>query len=92
MSHLLDPVHQLEMRLGFMQGILEVGLLCNLNKKQLEEIQEMLLGELAYIDNIMYEIYEETGERDVAFAVWESSMEGLRRWLSLIMGIKIKYV
>ena len=92
MSHLLPPVHQLQMRLEFMQGILEVALLCNFTKEQLEEIQSILLEELAYIDNLMYEVYEQTGERGVAAAVWEASMEQLRRWLSLITGIKIKYI
>lgn len=92
MSHLLPPVHQLQMRLEFMQGILEVGLLCNFTKEQLEEIQGILLEELAYIDNLMYEVYEQTNERAMAFAVWDASMERLRRWLSLITGIKIKYI
>lgn len=92
MSHLLPPVHQLAMRLEFMQGILEVGLMCNFTKEKLEEIQDILLEELAYIDNLMYEVYEQTGEREIAFAVWNASMEQLRRWLSLITGIKIKYV
>lgn len=92
MSHLLPPVHQLQMRLEFMQGILEVGLLCNFTKEKLEELQSILLEELAYIDNLMYEVYEKTGDRAVAAAVWEASMERLRRWMSLITGIKIKYI
>jgi hypothetical protein len=90
--HLLSPVHQLEMRLEFLQGILEIGLLCNFDKKKLEEIQEIVLEELSYIDNLMYDVYEQTGESVIAFAVWNSSMEQLRRWLSLVTGIKIKYV
>ncbi len=92
MSHLLPPVHQLQMRLEFMQGILEVGLLCNFTKEQLEEIQDILLEELAYIDNLMYEVYEQTGERAIAFSVWDACMENLRRWLTLITGVKIKYI
>lgn len=80
------------MRLEFMQGILEVGLLCNFTKEKLEELQSILLEELAYIDNLMYEVYEQTGDRAVATAVWEASMENLRRWMSLITGIKIKYI
>ena len=83
MSHLLPPVHQLQMRLEFMQGVLEVGLLCNFSKEKLEEIQDILLEELAYVDNLMYEVYEQTGEREVAFAVGNASMEKSSRWLSL---------
>lgn len=92
MVNLLPPVHQLRMRLEFMQGVLEIGLLCNFTKDQLEEIQEILLEELSYIDNLMYEVYEQTKEREIAFAVWNASMERLRRWLSLITGVKIKYI
>lgn len=92
MVHLLPPVHQLQMRQEFMQGILEIGLLCNFTKEQLEEVQDILLEELPYIDNLMYEVYERTGDRDIAVAVWNASMEKLRRWLSLITGVKIKYI
>jgi len=90
-SNLLDPVHQLEMRLEFIQGVLEIAFLCNFDKEKLEEIQKILLIELSRVDNLMYEVYEQTGRRDVAAAVWEAGMEGVRRWLSLITGIKIKY-
>ena len=91
MGHLLDPVYQLEMRLEFIHGVLEVGFLCNFNKKRLEEIQEILLEELSFVDNHMYEVFEQTGDREIAVDVWEEGMEGIRRWLSLITGIKIKY-
>jgi hypothetical protein len=80
------------MRLEFLQGILEIGLLCNFTKEKLEEIQDLLLEELARIDNLMLDIYEKTEDRTLAFAVWTSCMERLRWWLSLITGIKIKYV
>lgn len=92
MANLLNPVHQLTMRLEFLQGVLEIAMLCNYTKKQLEELQESLLEELVSIDNLMFRIYEKTGNRDLAFSAWEASMETLRRWLSLITGIKIKYV
>jgi hypothetical protein len=80
------------MRLDFLLGVLEIGVLCNFNKKKLEEIQEILLKELSYVDNLMYEVYEQTGRRDVAFCAWDARMEGIRRWLSLITEVKIKYV
>jgi hypothetical protein len=80
------------MRLEFIQGVLEIGALCNFTQEQLDEIQGLLLEELAHIDNLMYDVYLQTGQRDVAFAVSEACMEKLRRWLSLITGIKVKYV
>ncbi|MBD3260335.1 MAG: hypothetical protein GF334_01435 [Candidatus Altiarchaeales archaeon] len=80
------------MRAEFIQGIMEVARLCNWPEKQAEELRSLLLEELASIDNFMYEVYESTEQRDVAFAVYEAQMENLRRWLSLMLGIKIKYV
>lgn len=88
----LDPVNQLEMRAEFIQGVMSVAHLCNWSEEQAEELRFLLLEELASIDNFMYEVYENTEQRDVAFTVWEAQMENLRRWLSLILGIKIKYV
>ncbi len=89
---ILSPVQQLAMRAEFISGIMEIAQLCNWPKRQSEELQDLLLEELAYIDNLMYEVYETTEKQAVAFAVWEAHMEDLRRWLSLILGIKIRYV
>ena len=80
------------MRLEFMQGILEIGWLCNFPKEKLEEIQGILWEELTYIDNLMYDVYEQTENVDIAFVVWNAYMETLRRWLTLMTGVKIKYI
>lgn len=90
--YILNPVKQLQQRADFLEGILEVAKLCNWSDKEMEDLQDQLLEELAYIDNLMYDVYEETENRHLAMAVWEASMENLRRWLSLILGVKIKYV
>ena len=92
MSHLLPPVDQLRMRLEFMQGVLEIALVCNYSKSKLEGLQRILLEELSYVDNLMYDVYERTGDKALATSVWNASMENLRRWLSLAIGIKIRYV
>lgn len=89
---LLDPVNQLEMRAEFITGIVEVAQLCNWTQSQVEDLRRHLLEELAYIDNLMYDTYDRTSNREVAYVTWEAHMEDLRRWLSLIFGIKIKYV
>lgn len=89
---ILNPVQQLGMRVEFLQGILDVAQLCNWTDKELEDLQELLLQELIAIDNLMYDVYEETRDRDLASAVWDSALENLRRWLSLILGIRIKYI
>lgn len=88
----LSPVSQLEMRAEFVSGIMEVSQLCNWPEHQVEELRILLLEELTYIDNLMYDVFEQTERYDLAYAVWEAHMEDLRRWLSLILGIKIKFV
>jgi hypothetical protein len=88
----LDPVNQLEMRAEFISRVIELVILCNWPEQKIKELQELLLEELAFIDNLMYEVFEETGRHDIAYATWEAYMEDLRRWLSLMIGIKIKFV
>lgn len=90
--YVINPVQQLEMRAEFLSSILNVVGLCNWELSKIEDLQKFLLEELCYIDNLMYEIYERTENQELAFSVWEAHMEDLRRWLSLILGIKIKYV
>lgn len=88
----LNPVSQLLSRAEFMEGIMQVAELCNWPEEQSEDLQSLLLEELTYIDNLMYDVYEATDDPRAAFLVWEAHMEDLRRWLSLILGIKIKFV
>ena len=80
------------MRAEFVEGIIEIANLCNWPKKKIDDLQILLLEELAYIDNLMYDVYETTENQKTALLVWEGHMEDLRRWLSLILGVKIKFV
>lgn len=88
----LNPVSQLESRAEFVEGIMQVAELCNWPEEQAEDLRGLLLEELTYIDNLMYDVYEATEDQRTAFLVWEAHMEDLRRWLSLILGIKLKFV
>ena len=88
----LDPVDQLEMRAEFIEGVVNIAQLSYWDDQRIEEFRNMILDELASIDNMMYDIYEETGDREAAVYSWEEEMEKLRRWLSLIFGVKVKYI
>ncbi len=88
----LDPVAILEQRLGFLEGITEVAKFCNWTDAQVQELRDYLLAQIIDIDNLMYETYNETEDRDLAFAIWEGHMEDLRHWLSMVLGVRIKYV
>ena len=88
----LTAVSILQQRVDFLEGIAEVARDCNWTDEEIQGLLEHLTKELIDIDNLLYDVYEQTFNKEVAFLVWESRMENLRHWLSLILGIKIKYV
>ncbi len=92
MINKLTAVSILQQRVDFLEGIAEVARDCNWPDEEIQRLLEYLTGELIDIDNLLYDVYEQTFNKEVAFLVWESRMENLRHWLSLILGIKIKYV
>jgi hypothetical protein len=89
---LLDTISILQYRLEFLEGIREIATQCNWSPGQVQELHDYLLDEVIKIDNMMFDIYEETEDAQLAYLTWEGHMEDLRRWLGLILGIKIKYV
>ncbi len=89
---IMDPVSILEQRVEFLEGIMATATLCNWSGTDRQDLRKHLLREIIGIDNIMFDVYDETQDRDLALAVWEAQMEGLRHWLSLSLGVKIKYV
>ena len=92
MVNRLTAVSILQQRVDFLEGIADVAKDCNWTDAENQELLENLTEELVDIDNLLYDLYEKTFHKEVAFLVWESRMEDLRHWLSLILGIKIKYV
>lgn len=92
MRAVLNPTWILQQRLEFLEGIEEIARLCNWPDKEVQGLKEHLWDELISIDNKLYDVYETTQDGLLAKMVWEGEMENLRRWLSLIMGIKINYV
>ncbi len=88
----LDPVSVLEQRLEFLEGITEIAINCNWAPEQVQELHDYLLDEVIKIDNLLFDISEQTDDPQFAHLVWEGHMEDLRHWLSLILGVKIRYV
>jgi len=94
-----DPVAVLEQRVMFLASIVDVAQLCNWSIKDIQVLKNHVHDYLIDIDNIRYDLIEqgEEAEDDVyseekANYVWHHLMEQLRRDLSLILGVKIKYV
>lgn len=87
-----DPVLVLEQRIDFVEGIKNTAAMCNWKKKDVVELSHYINDQLIYIDNVLHTTYEETNDYELAEKAWEIHMEDLRRWLSLILGIKIKYI
>src|SRR5574338_602000 len=88
----LDPISVLLQRREFLDGIKEVASLCNWAVDDVEVISDLVWNELVDIDNHMFSVYEETGDRWAAFVAWETKTEELRRWLSLMLGVRIRYI
>lgn len=89
---LLDPVEVLLQRGEFLEGIKEIALLCNWSIEDTEALCELVWDELVAIDNLMYAIYESSQDRTQALYTWERKTEELRRWLSLMLGVKLRYL
>ena len=87
-----DPVATLEQRVIFLASVVEVAQLCNWRQVDILRLKEHVHGRLVDMDNLRYDIMEETEDYDLAIEVWDSYAEQLRKSLSLILGIKIKYV
>jgi len=88
----MDTVGILEQRLEFLEGMRETAKLCDWPDEKVEEFIEMLLLEVIRIDNLLFDTYEATENRMLAVGVWNASMEELRHWLMLILGIKVKFI
>ena len=88
----LSTPEVLEQRLEFLESVLETAVLCNWVLKDREDLAEYVLSELVIIDNVMFDTFEETGDRELSYLKWEGHMEELRHWLTLILEVKIKYI
>jgi len=94
-----NPVAVLEQRILFLKSIVEVALLCNWTKNEIQRLRNHVNDQLIAIDNTRYDLIEageeEEGDdfsEETANYVWHALMEQLRKDLSLILGVKIKYI
>lgn len=88
----LDTVSVLERRLEFLTGVAEVAAMCNWDPGRISELYSHLLDEVIKIDNLMFDVFEETQNPQLAYLVWEGHMEDLRHWLGLILGVRIRFI
>jgi len=93
-----NPVAVLEQRAVFLKSIEDVAGLCNWNKKDIRTLKQNIHERLIGIDNIRFDLIEwgieenETHGEERANYVWQSLMEQLRKDLSLILGVKVRYI
>jgi len=88
----MGTVDILKNRFEFLEGIGELATLCNWNKEDIEELHHHLLEEIIKIDNLLLKGFDKDEDPLLALAVWEINMEDLRHWLSLVLGVKVKYI
>ena len=89
---MLDPVETLRHRQEFIEGVCELARLCNWGDSQIQELGKQLWEELVQVDNDTLSKMGEGEDDEEAYRVWEVGMEKIRYWLTLILGIRIKYV
>ncbi len=93
-----NPVAVLEQRITFLASIIEVAQLCNWMPKDVQALKNHVNDQLISIDNTRYDLLESSEAEDDEYGeeradlLWHSLMEQLRKDLSLILGVKIKYV
>jgi len=88
----LDTVGILEQRAEFLENMRGVAIQCGWLPQDVQELYEYLLAEVIKIDNLMFDVHEETDDPRLAYLIWEGHMEDLRRWLTLVLGVKIEFV
>jgi hypothetical protein len=89
---ILNAVSILQQRAEFLEGVASIAKDCNWAPQEVQELLEHLSKELVNIDNCLYDVYEQTRSKELAFLAWESRMEDLRNWMSRILGIQINYI
>ena len=93
-----NPVAVLEQRVMFLASIIEVAQLCNWTSKDIQTLKNHVHDQLIAIDNTRYGLIEAGEEEDDEYSeeranfLWHALMEQLRKDLSMILGVKIKYV
>ena len=88
----LDPVSILKQRGHFLENVSDVATMCNWTIKDTKELKDYVHTELIRIDNLLFDIYKDVQDPDIAYIVWDNEMEELRHWLGMILGVKIRYV
>ena len=93
-----NPIAVLEQRIIFLTSIVEVAQLCNWTKNDIQKLKEHVNEQLISIDNVRYDLIEAGEETEDDYSeeradfMWHALMERLRKDLSLILGVKIKYI
>jgi len=87
-----DPILILQDRAQFLNSLVEVATICNWPKKRIEELRDYVYNEMVRIDNLLYDVFEATDDKEEAKRLWHEEMESLRYWLSLVLEVKIKYI
>ncbi len=93
-----NPVAVLEQRVLFLASIVEVAQLCNWTENEIQRLKNHVNDQLITIDNTRYDLIETADDEDDEYGeeranyVWHALMEQLRKDLSMILGVKIKYI
>jgi len=87
-----DPALTLIQREAFLQDTLEIARLCHWNEKQLKGLKSYIWQKLVEVDNKIIDVLEQSNDEIEALNIWTEGMEEIRYSVSLMLGIKIRYL
>lgn len=88
----MGPVQVLKQRKRFLENIINIALDQERDELFVRDFKHRLHKKLIDIDNLVFDIYETTKNKDEALRYWEREIEQLRVWISTELKIDIEYV
>lgn len=87
-----DPALTLIQREAFLQDTLELARLCNWSEDQIKGLRKYIWQKMVETDNKIIHSLEQHNDQMEALSIWTDGMEQIRYSVSLMLGIKIRYL
>jgi len=91
MEDRVGPVEVLHQRQQILDGVAQLGRLCNWSDEEIQELLEQVWTGMVEIDNSAFKYARETGNEIGARDVWTKGMTDLQYWLSLVLGVEVAF-
>ena len=92
MEDRVGPAEVLLQRKQILEGIAQLGRLCNWREEDIKDLLAQVWEGLVDIDNSAFQYVQSTGNEVEARDLWAKGMADLQYWLSLVLGVDIDFV